>query len=260
MKTYTKESLIKAIKAIRNMGWIESRRPGNDGAVGNTLENLLGIKENNLPIPNAAEWELKTQRIGTTSLPTLFHMEPSPKAYRFVPRILLPKYGWKHQGAGTKYPESELSFRQTIHTVKYSDRGFSVVVDREQRKIVISFDHSKIDEHHSEWKESVKERAGLSQLEPQPYWGFDDLFHKVGTKIFNCFFVRAERKKENHKEYFHYREILMLKGLSIEKFINAAEAGHLYIDFDARTGHNHGTKIRINQAIYPNLFAEVTEL
>ena len=60
-KIYTKESLIQELKNIRNKGWIENLRNNNNGAVGNTLEDLLGIEENNLPIPNAAEWELKAQ-------------------------------------------------------------------------------------------------------------------------------------------------------------------------------------------------------
>ena len=60
MKTFTKESLIAELMAISSGGWVEScRAPGNDGAVGNTLEGLLGITENNLPLPNAAEWEIK---------------------------------------------------------------------------------------------------------------------------------------------------------------------------------------------------------
>jgi hypothetical protein len=46
------------------MGWIPDNRPGNIGGVGNTLEDLLGIEENNLPILNASEWELKCQRTG----------------------------------------------------------------------------------------------------------------------------------------------------------------------------------------------------
>ena len=81
---YTKESLIEKLKELRNMGWIESGRHGNCGGVENTLEDFLGIEENNLPIPNAAEWELKCQRLNTTSLITLFHMEPSPTALKFV--------------------------------------------------------------------------------------------------------------------------------------------------------------------------------
>ena len=39
-------------------------------------------------------------------------MEPSPRALRFVPQILLLKYGWKHEEAGTKYHENEMSFRK----------------------------------------------------------------------------------------------------------------------------------------------------
>ena len=58
----TKEELIAKFKEIASRGWIENYRRGNDGAVGNILEDLLGIPENNLPIPNAAEWELKSQR------------------------------------------------------------------------------------------------------------------------------------------------------------------------------------------------------
>jgi len=78
------------------MGWVLNGRFGNHGGIGNTLEDFLGITENNLPIPNAAEWELKTQNRKTISLTTLFHVEPSPRAIRFVPRVLLPFYGWAH--------------------------------------------------------------------------------------------------------------------------------------------------------------------
>ena len=114
MEIYTKETLVTRLKEISAMGWIPNARPGNAGGVGNTLEDLLGIEENNLPIANAAEWELKCQRSRISSLITLFHMEPSPRALKFVPRILLPNYGWPHEEAGTKYPADEMSFRQTI--------------------------------------------------------------------------------------------------------------------------------------------------
>jgi len=57
MKLYTKENLIAELHKIAQMGWVENVRHGNAGGIGNTLEDLLGIEENNLPIPNAAEWE-----------------------------------------------------------------------------------------------------------------------------------------------------------------------------------------------------------
>src|SRR3989338_6845441 len=126
MKIYTKAALIEKIKQIRDLRWIKNGRQGNVGGIGNTLEDLLGIKENNLPIPNAAERELKTQRIKTSSLTTLFHIEPSPRVIRFVPQVLAPKYGWSHQEGGKKYPKGEMSFRQTIHGGSRSDRGVKV--------------------------------------------------------------------------------------------------------------------------------------
>src|SRR5437879_962555 len=132
------------------MGWIPNARHGNQGGIGNTLEDLLEIKENNLPIPNAAEWELKTQRLATSSLTTLFHSEPSPRAMQFVPHVLLPKYGWMHQEAGKKYRPTEMSFRQTIHGASPSDRGFLVKIDRPEQKIVISFDASKVTVKHAD--------------------------------------------------------------------------------------------------------------
>ncbi|MDI9348830.1 MAG: MvaI/BcnI family restriction endonuclease [Candidatus Symbiobacter sp.] len=260
MQIYTKESIISALRDIRDQGWIESRRHNNHGGVGNTLEDLLGIEENNLPIPNAAEWELKVQRSDTNSLITLFHMEPSPTAYKFVPQILLPLYGWPHQKAGKSHPIDEKSFRQTINAATYSDRGFTVLIDKKNRKIVIGFDGLKISEHHKIWQNSVMDRVGLGQLSPQPYWGFDDVFHKLGSKLHNCFYVRAQRKRENGKEYFLYSEIMMLRELAQEKFISTLESGQIYVDFDARTGHNHGTKFRISQLAIPGLYKEVMRI
>lgn len=260
MKIYTKEELINELKKIKTMGWVKNARPGNAGGVGNTLEDLLGIEENNLPIPNAAEWELKCQRGNTTSLTTLFHMEPSPRALKFVPQILLLKYGWEHQEAGSKYPVNEMSFRQTIGGHNRTDRGFTVVVDRKQKKVLISFDATAVSERHANWLKTVEKRIGLKELYPQPYWGFDDLLHKSGTKLHNCFYVKAQVKRINEEEYFHYDKILMLKKLTIDKFLKAIEDNNILVDFDARTGHNHGTKFRLRQNKLPDLYEEVTEI
>ena len=260
MKHYEKESLIAALREIRSRGWIENTRPGNAGGVGNTLEDLLGIEENNLPLPNAAEWELKCQLKSTTSLTTLFHMEPSPRAFKFVPGILLPKYGWPHQEVGTKHPENEMSFRQTIHGQARSDRGFQIIVDSESKKILVSFDAKSVADKHATWLQSVENKVGLGELEPQPYWGFDDLLHKAGTKLFNCFYIQAESKKMKGKTYFLYDEIMMLTGLSIEKFTKALEEAQMLIDFDARTGHNHGTKFRLRKNALPLLYSSTDKL
>lgn len=255
MEIFTKEELIERLKEVKDRGWIPNVRPGNAGGVGNTLEDLLGIEENNLPIPNASEWELKCQRKRTTSLTTLFHIEPSPRAMKFVPCIFLPKYGWKHQ----TMPD-EMSFRQTINGLAYSDRGFKVVVDRNAKRVAISFNAEFVGERHAEWLKSVEKRAGLKELDPQPYWGFDDLFHRAGTKLLNCFYIRAEVKRESGREHFWYKDIIVLQDFSLEKFLQAIEKGMIYVDFDARTGHNHGTKFRLKQDRLPELYEVVRKV
>lgn len=258
MKIYTKTQLIAELKKISDKGWIENRRHGNQGGIGNTLEDLLGIDENNLPIPNASEWELKSQRINTTSLTTLFHIEPSPRAIGFVPKLLLPMYGWIHKEAGKKYPTTEMSFRQTIHGNSPSDRGFMVKIDRKAKKVLISFDEKKVSDKHASWLKKVEKNIGLKELNPQPYWGFDDLSNKAGTKLLNCFYVQAESKKEKEKEFYHYTKVLMLQKFNFDGFLEAIEKGNILIDFDARTGHNHGTKFRMRQNCLPDLYEKVT--
>lgn len=255
---YEKSELIQKLKDIKAKGWIENKRAGNHGGIGNTLEDLLGIEENNLPIPNASEWELKSQRLESASLTTLFHIEPSPTALKFVPNMLLPKYGWPHKEAGKKYKKGEQSFRQTINGESRSDRGFMVIIDRVESKIKISFDAQKVHQRHKDWLKSVKDRAGLNELDPQPYWGFDDLEHKAGTKLLNTFYVQAEVKKESRKEYYKYTKIMMLQKFNFIGFLDALEAGKILVDFDARSGHNHGTKFRMRQNCLPMLYEKTT--
>jgi hypothetical protein len=258
VKLYTKESLIQELKNISENGWIPNARAGNHGGIGNTLEDLLGIAENNLPIPNAAEWELKTQRINTTSLTTLFHIEPSPRAIKFVPQVLLPKYGWMHQNAGREYHETEMSFRQTIHGLTPSDRGFVVKIDRNNKKVLVSFDRTKVAARHTEWLNTVNHRVGLNELEPQPYWGFDDLASKAGTKLLNCFYVQADVKKENGDEFYQYKKLMMLQKFNFDGFLEQIENGNILVDFDVRSGHNHGTKFRMRQNCLPYLYEKST--
>lgn len=49
----------------------------------------------------------------------------------------------------------------------------------------------------------------------------------------------------------------MLRKFSIRAFTNAIEKGFVYVDFDARTGHNHGTKFRLRQDKLTELYEDI---
>ena len=244
------------LKEIKEMGWIKNQRPGNAGGVGNTLEDLLEISENNFQLPDFGHWELKTQREKTSSLLTLFHSEPKPRNARIVPRILLPLYGWPHQEAGIHYPTNERSFRQTINFTSFSNRGFKVNIDWDTECVFISFNYQTISNCHEKWRQFIKEGVGTEDIHPRPYWTFKDISKKLSTKLNNLMYIKAETKFIAGDEYFKYNKIEAHLDPTLERFLGLIKAGLIYVDFDARTGHNHGTKFRIRPAAKTELYQQ----
>lgn len=246
--------MVSELKNIQKRGWTRSIRPLNSGGIGNTIDHLLGLPENNLPIADTAQWELKTHRLGSTSLLTLFHMEPEPRQGRIVSNLLLPSYGWADQTR-----PNELSFRQTLTALAPSDRGFGISVNRDSDKLVVYFDAARVDPRHGAWLVSVDQRIGIGALSPEPYWGFQDLSLKASTKLLNSFYVEAETTRTDGEEHFRISRIVVLQGFDIDKFITAIDQGFVLVDFDARTHHNHGTKFRLRQNAIPSLYRYVEE-
>lgn len=258
----SKQDIIKEFQRVANLGWVKSvKKYGNAAGPGNTLEELLGIEENNLPIPNAGEWELKSQRKKSTSLVTLFHSEPSPRAVKFVSKLLLPKYGWKHKEAGKNHPASEMSFRSTTWGHRYNARGFRVIPNDVDQKIEIAFNASEAIPKHKQWLDDIRSKVGnTNDFKVRPYWGYDDLYCLARSKIVSTFFVLCKHKKESGDEYFKYEEFFELTNLSQDKFIDCFRDGTVAVDFDARTGHNHGTKFRIHRNHFTKLFENVSQI
>jgi hypothetical protein len=249
----TIEELTRKLQQIRTKGWVQNARPGNAGGVGNTLEDLLGIKENNLKIPDYGEYELKAQRRDTTSLVTLFHREPTPR--RVVVQKLLPLWGWKHQTI-----VGEQSFRQTISGTRFTDRGFKVSVDRQSREVHIDFDIDRVEQHHGEWKSQILALQPEEVRILRPTWTFEKLEDVIKHKINNLIIVIADVRRMDSKEEFLYNEAKLLRKPSLDRFLDAIEHDIVLVDFDARTGHNHGTKFRIRQNGWTMLYEEQTVL
>jgi len=60
------------------------------------------------------------------------------------------------------------------------------------------------------------------------------------------------------QEDFEQQSIEQLE--SLDFIAQAIEQGDILVDFDARTGHNHGTKFRFRNNRLPDLYDEVTEI
>jgi hypothetical protein len=241
--------LIAKLTDIKNRGWVRCKRPSHQqGKVGNTLEDLFGIKENNLPSPNGGKWEYKAQGVNknTKSYLTFLHHEPYPRE-QLVEKIFVPLYGWP-----LKNHPNEMSFRVTMSGNKYTNRGFKIDVDRVKEKISVDFNSNEVKKAEKElnWLADVEKKVGLGKIVPQPHWTFNTL-KRILIKCQNIVYVAASQKKVDDAEYFHYNQTWFLHGLIFEKFIDALENGIILVDFDARSGynrgpHNHGVKIRID--------------
>ena len=86
----TLEEFKSKMDEISIKGWIKTHRRGPTG-IGKTLEDLLGITENNASEPDFGVYELKSARDTDSSMLTLFTKTPKPPR---VNNYLLNNYGY----------------------------------------------------------------------------------------------------------------------------------------------------------------------
>ena len=219
---------------IKKSGWVRSNRQ-HDTGIGKTFEDLMGIQENNSPLADFKEWELKTKRSSSNSLLTLFTMSPKPKK---INSKIRSEYGYYDE----KFPEIKC-FRGTLNSKNNSKikgtRG-RILVNVEKNKINLSINEKNI-----------------------AFWEFADLEKKLNDKLKNLIYIKAESKTKNNDEYFKFisYDLFLYKGFDVfvELLVNGA------IEIDIRLGvyssgknagkpHDHGTGFRIAPKDYNSLF------
>ena len=83
---------------------------------------------------------------------------------------------------------------------------------------------------------------------------------EIRKKLDNTFLVMVKTKREDGKRYFRYEDAYVFSGFipqSVDQLFNDKA---LYVDFDARTRHNHGTKFRVGLKSIGKLFRHSIEL
>ena len=98
--------------------------------IGKTLEDHLGIKENNIALPDFGIMELKSQRLDTvsTSMVTLFTKSPEGITNTEIRK----RFGYPDH----EFPKIKI-LHQTISGDRKNRRGFQITIDHTQGKLLI---------------------------------------------------------------------------------------------------------------------------
>jgi hypothetical protein len=249
---------------IKAMGYVPSHRKGPTG-IGKTLEDLLGIKENNIPGPDFTKHELKSARVNSASMITLFTKAPKPRA---VNTILRERYGYmvKVEITGSKrFKHPKIAHRQTTLARE------RVIQPKEESKFIEDLElHSTVEAsrfNNLNFKIEVSNDRIilLNKKNIEVYWDSELLRKAFEEKYHRLAYVLAECTEINEEEHFWYTEGSLLDGFSFEKFTEILEKGTLKVDIrlghhtDGRR-HDHGTGFRIMERYLPQCFSKIVKM
>lgn len=214
---------------IKNMGWIKTHRAGTTG-IGKTLEDLLGIHENNIQGPDFGRYELKSMRKNANSMLTL--ITKSPDEPTGANTLLRLNYGY----SSNAYDNDEKVLHSTLSATKFtkiSNTGHSLKVSCTSDKINI------IDENNT----------------IVASWLISNLKAVMDKKLSDQFvFVRASSRGIGENEEFLFDEAYLLDGFNSQAIIDLVNKGEIYVDLRIGQYHNgknkgkthdHGTGFRI---------------
>lgn len=213
--------ILEKLEDIKKMGYIKTHRAGNTG-IGRTLEDLLGIKENNIPGPNSRMIELKSARKNAASMLTLFTKSPLPPKANSV---LLEKFGYESKRGNKK---------KELHTT-VSAKEFNTIKGKIGFKIIIE-----------------KEKINLVTIENKVvgYWDKETIQKSFERKLPKLLYVKADSRGSGSDEEFWFNEGWLLSGFHFGNFVSLLQEGTILVDIrigqypDGRA-HDHGTGFRV---------------
>lgn len=228
-KAMTLEEFQKRFEEIREMGFVKSTRRGPTG-VGHTFETLLGLKEDNIAMPDLGDVEVKARRAGSGSMVTLFTYDKG--CWREKQLGAIKKYG-------TRDKDGRLGMYFTMSR-KPNSSGLYLEVDEEAA--------------------TVKHTSGTVVAS----WSLDTLAKQFARKLPALIVVSALSEIRPDGEYFHFTRAQLLKDTSADIMRAQLAEGNVLVDLrlhDKGTcARNHGTGFRAFEGALPLLFKDVTDL
>lgn len=233
----TLDDFISEYKKICSIGWIKTHRAGPTG-IGKTLEDLLGIVENNIDGPDFGDYELKSCRINSNSMLTIFTKTPQPKGAANTLRV---NFGY----SSDVYDNDE----KVLHSTLSADHFVSIAGTGHQLKITC--DEEKI---------SIVAEDGNTYA----YWTREQLKKAFEKKYKGKFvYAKAQARGEGASEEFKFIDAYEVSGFDYDAFVSLLEQGKIYVDLrigqyhgGKKNGqtHDHGTGFRIKENDQPLLF------
>ena len=215
------DELVARLIDIEEIGYVKTHRSGDTG-IGKTLEDLLGITENNVQGPDTRDAELKSARKNSTSMTTLLTHAPLPR--RTGNSNLLARFGYTPTGRTGTVLHTTLSGTR-FNTLR-GRIGFRVNVTDQQVNIM--------------------SEAG----ETLAYWDRNTLRESFERKLPRLIYVLAENRGSRANEEFWFNEAWALSGFGFDNFIDLIR--HDAVKTDIRIGrnsdgstHDHGTGFRV---------------
>jgi len=241
---------LRRLNEIRQIGYVPSQRPGDTG-IGKTLEDLLGIEENNISGPDFANYELKAARKNSSSMLTLFTKAPLPKGAN---NKLLEVFGYPERKGRSRGRQISLIERPLSDLVSTRKKELHVTVDSLRPNSVGLKLEVKGDRVYIANSRNVDAYYDQSTLKE----AFDKKYHRLA-------YVLADNKEQEGKEFFHFNEAYLLDGFGFGKFSRLIGSGELKLDlrmghYANGRAHDHGTAFRILPKHLPLCFENIQQI
>ncbi len=225
----TFEEFRLAFQTVRNLGWVPSHRRGPTG-VGHTLEQLLGLEENNISLPDLGGIELKAHRATSTSMITLFTF--NRKVWKMKPLEAVRTYG-------TQDKNGRIGM---YFTMSRNPNGSNLFLQIAPTTV------------------SVRHIGGNVIAE----WPLEALATRFMKKFPGLILVSASSEMRGTIEWFRFDRAQKLSGTTGEILRQQLDAGNVLLDLrlhDKITSvRNHGTGFRVFEDKLPLIFANVEEV
>ncbi len=215
----TRQSVLNALTAIKQKGWIQSVRLQANGQPipynaknggGYTLEAMLGVTPNGRSLPDYLGWEIKAFNVGRITL-----MTPEPDAGYYGEHgteAFLRRYGYRRPDdtlyfTGThRVGQKHLQTHQTLTLPGYDPKG--------QKIIDVCGGIALIDD--------VGQQSAV--------WTFPDLIAHWGRKHANAAYVKYVKRNQAPIEYAYPGPALLGVGTEFTKYLQAMFDGLIVYD------------------------------